>query len=364
MDNVLEIKYDGKPCYRIALEHDYSRLSEYVDDIGKKYGRICIVSDTNVAPLYLEQVREALAHNVSEITDFVFTAGEASKNLNVVEDLYEFLVRSHLDRHDLLVALGGGVVGDLCGFAAATYLRGIDFIQMPTSLLSMVDSSIGGKTGVDFRAFKNMVGAFYMPRLVYMNLSVLRSLPPEQFASGMGEVIKHGLIADKDYLDFLIRDREKISAFDPDSILHVVKRSCEIKGHVVEIDPKEQGIRATLNFGHTIGHAIEKLSDFRLFHGQCVAVGMVAASYLSMQKGYISSDEYAIIRETIASYNLPVSVLASDYRAADVLATTKSDKKMVAGQIKFILLKKVGEAVIDTTLTDDDLLTGINEVLK
>ena len=233
MDNVLEIKYDGKPCYKIALEHDYSRLSEYVDDIEKKYGRICIVSDTNVAPLYLEQVREALAHNVSEITDFVFTAGEASKNLNVVEDLYEFLVRSHLDRHDLLVALGGGVVGDLCGFAAATYLRGIDFIQMPTSLLSMVDSSIGGKTGVDFRAFKNMVGAFYMPRLVYMNLSVLRSLPPEQFASGMGEVIKHGLIADKDYLDFLIKDREKISAFDPDSILHVVKRSCEIKGHVV-----------------------------------------------------------------------------------------------------------------------------------
>lgn len=364
MDNVLEIKYDGKPCYKIALEHDYSRLSEYVDDIEKKYGRICIVSDTNVAPLYLEQVREALAHNVSEITDFVFTAGEASKNLNVVEDLYEFLVRSHLDRHDLLVALGGGVVGDLCGFAAATYLRGIDFIQMPTSLLSMVDSSIGGKTGVDFRAFKNMVGAFYMPRLVYMNLSVLRSLPPEQFASGMGEVIKHGLIADKDYLDFLIKDREKISAFDPDSILHVVKRSCEIKGHVVEIDPKEQGIRATLNFGHTIGHAIEKLSDFRLFHGQCVAVGMVAASYLSMQKGYISSDEYAIIRETIASYNLPVSVLASDYKAADVLATTKSDKKMVAGQIKFILLKQVGEAVIDTTLTDDDLLAGINEVLK
>ncbi|MDD6551273.1 MAG: 3-dehydroquinate synthase [Lachnospiraceae bacterium] len=364
MNDILEIKYDGRPCYNIVLENDFSRLAYFLDKTGKKYQRICIVSDTNVAALYIDDVHEALRDCAGEITQFVFQAGEASKNLNVVEDLYENLIKAHFDRKDLLVALGGGVVGDLTGFAAATYLRGIDFIQMPTSLLSMVDSSIGGKTGVDFRAFKNMVGAFYMPRLVYMNLSVLKSLPAEQFRSGMGEVIKHGLIADRDYFDFLIRDREKICAFDPEAIFHVVKRSCEIKGAVVEEDPKEQGIRATLNFGHTIGHAVEKLSKFSLFHGQCVAVGSVAASYLSMKKGYLSEDDYKQIRKTFEDYGLPVSVDSSRYQAAEILKTTKSDKKMQAGRIKFILLEQIGKAVINTSLTDTDLLEGINEILR
>jgi len=364
MEDKLEIKYDGKPCYNIVLEDDFGRLADFLNQTGKKYGRICIVSDTNVASLYIDDVRDALYRCASLITQFVFQAGEPSKNLNVVEDLYEHLIREHFDRKDLLVALGGGVVGDLTGFTAATYLRGIDFIQIPTSLLSMVDSSIGGKTGVDFRSFKNMVGAFYMPRLVYMNLSVLRSLPDEQFQSGMGEVIKHGLIADSAYLDFLIENRERIVSFDPESIFHVVKRSCEIKGAVVEEDPKEQGIRATLNFGHTIGHAVEKLSNFSLFHGQCVAIGSVAASYLSMKKGCISEDDYKKIRKVFSDYKLPTSVSASSYNAADILRTTKSDKKMQAGKIKFILLEKIGKAVIDTSLDDEFILEGINEILK
>lgn len=360
----LQINYEGSPCYRIALTHDYSRLLDYISKTGRTYSRICIVSDSNVSELYLDAVKDTLCHAASLVTQFVFRAGEASKNLDVVEDLYEFLIKSHFDRHDLLVALGGGVVGDLCGFTAATYLRGIDFIQMPTSLLSMVDSSIGGKTGVDFRAFKNMVGAFYMPRLVYMNLSVLESLPADQLASGMGEVIKHGLIADKAYLNFLIDKRQKIRSFDPDAMLTVVKRSCQIKGRVVETDPKEQSIRATLNFGHTIGHAVEKLSDFSLSHGQCVALGMNAASYLSMKKGYISSDDYRMILDLISSYDLPLSVPADRYDAEKILATTKSDKKMACGHIRFILLKEIGEAMIDTGLTDQDLLTAIDQILK
>lgn len=363
MNNTLEIKYDEKPCYRIVLEHDFNRLSEYLSDTGHKYQRICIVSDTNVAHLYIDEVHDMLSSFAVGITHFVFQAGEASKNLSVVEDLYEHLIRYHFDRKDLLIALGGGVVGDLTGFAAATYLRGIDFIQVPTSLLSMVDSSIGGKTGVDFRSFKNMVGAFYMPRLVYMNLSVLHSLPEEQFRSGMGEVIKHGLIADRDYFDFLIKEREKISAFDPEAIFHVVKRSCEIKGRVVEEDPKEQGIRATLNFGHTIGHAIEKLSKFSLFHGQCVAIGSVAASFLSVKKGYLSEADYRLIRQTFSDYGLPVSVSAQKFHSDEILKTTKSDKKMQAGRIKFILLESIGKAVIDTSLTDNDLTDGISDIL-
>ena len=364
MEERIEIKYDGKPCYDIVLEKDFSRLAYFLNQTGRKYQRICIVSDTNVASYYIDEVREALTPASGEITQFVFQAGEASKNLNVVEDLYENLIKAHFDRKDLLVALGGGVVGDMTGFAAATYLRGIDFIQVPTSLLSMVDSSIGGKTGVDFRAFKNMVGAFHMPRLVYMNLSVLKTLPDDQFKSGMGEVIKHGLIADRDYFDFLIKKREKICAFDPESILHVVKRSCEIKGAVVEQDPKEQGIRATLNFGHTIGHAVEKLSKFTLFHGQCVAVGSVAAAYLSMKKGLLTQTDYEQIRQVISDYGLPVSVSSDLFHADEILKTTKSDKKMQAGRIKFILLEQIGKAVIDTSLSDTDLLEGINEILK
>ena len=364
MEDILGIKYDGRPCYDIVLENSFDRLSHFLNATGKKYQRICIVSDTNVASLYIDEVREALRESAGEIHQFVFQAGEASKNLNVVEDLYENLIKAHFDRNDLLVALGGGVVGDLTGFAAATYLRGIDFIQMPTSLLSMVDSSIGGKTGVDFRAFKNMVGAFYMPRLVYMNLSVLNSLPEEQFRSGMGEVLKHGLIADRDYYDFLTNNRDKILGFDPEAIFHVVKRSCEIKGAVVEEDPKEQGIRATLNFGHTIGHAVEKLSKFSMFHGECVSVGSVAASYLSMKKGYLSEDDFIRIKKSFGEYGLPVSVDGRRYHADEILKTTKSDKKMQGGKIKFILLKEIGKAVIDTSLSDYDLLEGINEILR
>ena len=264
----------------------------------------------------------------------------------------------------MLVALGGGVVGDLCGFTAATYLRGIRFIQVPTTLLSQVDSSIGGKTGVDFDAYKNMVGAFHMPQLVYTAAASLLTLTEEQFACGMGEVIKHGLIMDAGYYEWLQEHREEILARDLSICEQMILISCRIKRDVVEQDPTEQGIRGILNFGHTLGHAIEKLMDFKLLHGQCVALGSIAAAYLSAGRGEITVDEAVQIRNVFEEFGLPVSIKDFGLAKEAVIAATKNDKKMDSGKIKFILLHRIGEAFIDRTVTDEqmeqslDLLMG------
>ena len=266
-----------------------------------------------------------------------------------------------MDRKGLLVALGGGVVGDLTGFGAATYLRGIDFIQVPTTLLAQVDSSVGGKTGVDFQQYKNMVGAFHQPRLVYMNMVSLRSLPAKEFACGMGEILKTGLICDGDFFRFVCSSQSAIEQMDIDVLSRMIRRCCEIKAGVVERDPKEQGERALLNLGHTVGHAVEKLKDFQLLHGQCVGVGLIAAAFLSMKRGLLTEQEYEEIRRGCQAFDLPLSV--DSLNEEDVLAATKKDKKMEAGHIKFILMDGIGKSFIDKTVTDQELLQAIREIL-
>ena len=259
------------------------------------------------------------------------------------------------------MALGGGVVGDLTGFTAATFLRGIDFIQIPTTLLSQVDSSVGGKTGVDFNSYKNMVGAFYMPRLVYMNLGTLMTLDDDNFACGMGEVIKSALIANKEFFDWLMTSSDKLLSKDFSALEHAVYECCTIKGHVVEVDPKEKGIRAYLNYGHTLGHAIEKLCEFKLGHGQCVALGMVCAGYLSVKLDNITQEEHDNVIECLKLYNLPTKV--SGLNAESILEASKSDKKMTGKKIKFTVLKAIGEADSYLDFTDEDLLEAIDVVL-
>ena len=205
--------------------------------------------------------------------------------------MYEFLIKNHFDRNDILIALGGGVVGDLTGYTAATYMRGIDFIQIPTTLLSQVDSSIGGKTGVDLKSYKNMVGAFHHPKLVYINVKTLNSLPRREFSSGMAEIIKHGLIMDKEYFVWLNNNSNHIKSLDTKILVEMIYGSCFIKKTVVEEDPNEKGLRAILNFGHTIGHAIEKSKKFKLLHGECVSLGMVAALRISFDREQISYEQ-------------------------------------------------------------------------
>ena len=214
----INVKCEGKPAYDIVIESGFGGLSEAFNKLEITGRKLCIVTDSNVGPLYAEQVKNELEKTGNAVYVYTFAAGEENKTLDTVQDVYEYLIENHFDRNDCLVALGGGVVGDLTGFSAATYLRGIKFIQVPTSLLAQVDSSIGGKTGVDFRAYKNMVGAFHQPKLVYMNMSVLKSLSKRLFNSGFGEIIKHGLIKDKEYYNWLKDNAESIKALDTDAV--------------------------------------------------------------------------------------------------------------------------------------------------
>ena len=348
----------GRHAYDIDLERSFERLPDCLKALACADRKICLVTDSTVEKLYLKQVKQILESCCGQVTSFSFPAGEANKTLDTVRSLYEHLIRSHMERKDLLIALGGGVVGDLVGFAAATYLRGIDFVQIPTTLLSQVDSSIGGKTGVDFDAYKNMVGAFHQPKLVYMNLSVLDTLPEEQFSCGMGEILKHGLIRDAGYYDWILEHRERLLKRDMDAMEEMISRSCEIKRQVVEQDPCEQKDRALLNFGHTLGHAIEKQMQFRLLHGQCVALGSLAAAYISWQRGYLTEQELLNIRRGNESFSLPVSF--SGANADDIIRAARSDKKMEKGKIKFILLKKIGDATIDRTVTEKEMKAALD----
>lgn len=358
--NEMYVGKEKKDGYPIVFEDSFGRLSDAVCALDSPKHSICIVTDSNVGPLYAEAVKAELEKVFSRCLVFTFPAGEESKTLDTVTKLYEFLIENKFERKDMLAALGGGVVGDLTGFAAATYLRGIAFIQIPTTLLAQVDSSIGGKTGVDFSKYKNMVGAFYMPKLVYMNLAVLETLPQRQFYSGMAEVLKSALIKDGMFYEWLINSLYEVYDKDPQTIRLMVYNCCNIKRLVVEKDPTEQGDRALLNFGHTIGHAIEKAMNFKLLHGECVALGMVAAAFIAYKREMLTFDEYYEIRDMFVPFNLPITI--EDIDPEEILRLTKSDKKMEDGKVKFILLKKIGKAVVDHTVTDEELRAGIAEI--
>lgn len=362
MKNNLTVNYENKPAYDIVFEPDFGKLPELLCLLETKKRRFMIVTESNVGRYYLDKVKSALLSVAASVHEFVFPAGEASKNLDTVNMCYEKLIKEGFDRNDFLVALGGGVVGDLTGFVAATYLRGIRFLQVPTSLLSMVDSSIGGKTGVDLKAFKNMVGAFYQPKLVYMNLNALNTLPEREYLSGMGEIIKHGLIKNAPYYSWLKENSDKILQKDYEVIKEMIYQSCMVKKAVVEEDPKEKGERALLNFGHTIGHSIEKLMNFSLLHGECVSIGMAAASYLSMKREYLEPSEWEDILKTLKLFQQPVNV--QNLNAEEVYEVTKLDKKMDSDKIKFILLNSIGNASIDPTVTKEEMLEAIHSVIR
>ncbi len=356
----LEVSYQKKKCYDIFIEDAYEKLPAVLSELFEKDRKLCIVSDSSVCKLYGEELRTLLGTAFSTVELFSFPAGEENKHLKTVEEVYRFLIEKKFGRKDLLAALGGGVTGDLTGFAAATYMRGIDFIQLPTTLLSQVDSSIGGKTGVDFDQFKNMVGAFKMPRLVYMNTAVLQTLSERQFASGMAEVLKAGLIRDGIFYEWLITHFMEINEKDPEALEEMIRRSCEIKRIVVEKDPFEQNERALLNFGHTIGHAIEKYKNFSLLHGECVALGCVAAAFISWKRDLLSMEEYYEIRDMFVPFGLPISM--EEISSEQVLSYTKFDKKAEGSHINFILLKKIGKAFISKDVTNEEIIAAIEEI--
>lgn len=355
----LPVSFEGKKIYDIVYSNDFKALS----DFSKAYNlnlskKICIVSDSKVASYYMDAILDVVKDSYSKVISFVFPEGEKSKNLDVVRELYTKLIEEHFDRNDVLLALGGGVTGDMCGFTAATYLRGIDFIQVPTSLLADVDSSIGGKTGVDFDAFKNMVGAFHMPRLVYINLQTIKSLDKRQYFSGMGEVVKSALIKNAEFYLWLKDNINEVSSPDSleaDKLFHIINECNKIKKAVVEADPHEKtGERALLNFGHTLGHALEKYMNFSLLHGECVSIGCILATIISERKGFLTTEKSKDIIEHIKDYyNIPV--LPDSIDIAEIVKNTHNDKKVSGKSIKFILLKDIGDAFISTDVKDEDM---------
>lgn len=356
----ISIFFEKKPCYDILFSQNFDDLFPELEQLDVQKKKICIITDSVVEKMYGGDLLKRLDNVCQKAVLFSFPSGEENKNLDTVKDIYTFLIREGFERKDLLIALGGGVTGDITGYAAATYLRGIDFIQIPTTLLAQADSSIGGKTGVDFDGYKNMVGAFKMPRLVYMNLSVLKTLEERQFFSGFAEIMKHGLIKDSTFYIWLIDNMYEICARDLDVLKEMILRSCKIKKAVVEKDPLEQGDRALLNFGHTIGHAIEKAKGFQLYHGECVALGAIAAAYISWKKELIPMEEYYEIRDMFVPFYLPISV--DGIKPEEIITLIRSDKKMQQGKIRFILLNRIGKAFIDDSVTEEEILAAINEI--
>lgn len=356
----LPVLFNKKPCYDIVFSRGFEELTEELTEMGVSEKCLCIVSDSNVSALYAEVLKNQLEGSCRKVCLYPFPAGEEHKTLDTVKEIYRFLISEGFGRKDMLIALGGGVTGDITGYTAATYLRGIDYIQIPTTLLAQADSSIGGKTGVDFDGFKNMVGAFKMPRLVYMNLEVLKTLDDRQYFAGFAEIMKHGLIKDANYYEWLITNMYEICERDPEVLEEMLMKSCTIKKAVVENDPMENGDRALLNFGHTIGHAIEKAKNFELYHGECVALGAVAAAYISWKRELLSMEEYYEIRDMFVPFYLPITIDGID--PEEIVRLTRSDKKKEGAQIKFVLLKKIGKAVIDKTVTEEEILAAVKEI--
>jgi 3-dehydroquinate synthase len=351
----------GDRSYDIEIGASLEKTGERLKGLG--FGRkMALVTNPTVKQLYGRRVVDSLKAAGFMVMSIEIPDGEQYKNLDWANAIYTTLLTNAFDRTSALVALGGGVIGDLTGFAAATFMRGVPFVQVPTTLLAMVDSSVGGKTGVNHPMAKNMIGAFHQPRKVLMDLSVLASLPKEEFLSGMAEVIKYGVIRDEVFFEYLDKNREKILALDPDALEHVIRRSCEIKAEVVSRDEREGGLRAILNYGHTVGHAIEKAENYTMRHGHAVAIGMVYASRLAHKTGLCDASVPGRVEKLITSYGLPadLNTLSRRPSVAELTDTMQIDKKAEGGKVKFVLPKSIGEVVV-TKEWDERLLNGLLE---
>ena len=311
-----------------------------------------IVTDTNIAPLYAAQTAELLARAGIRAEVVSVPAGESAKSLTQANELFTRAIEMGLDRKSPIIALGGGVVGDLAGFVAATYMRGVPFIQLPTSLLAQVDSSVGGKVAVNHPLGKNLIGAFHQPDAVFMDLDVLKTLPAREIATGLGEIIKYGIICDADFFAWLEEHRADVLALEPAAAMHMIARSCAIKADVVRQDEREGGLRRILNFGHTIAHAVEKETGYaRYRHGEAVAIGMVGAADISVAMGLLSAADRRRIERLIRTMGLPYTVkgVTPDAMYEDLF----HDKKTVGGRIHWVLAEGIGKVSVHSDVPED-----------
>ena len=345
-----KITVNASKTYDVIIEEGIlCRVGEIAKEINLS-GKACIISDSNVAPLYMDRVKTSLEKSGFSVIEYVLPAGEKSKNAQTFLEILNFLARNKLSRKDTLFALGGGVVGDLSGFCAATYMRGINFVQIPTSLLACVDSSVGGKTGIDLEAGKNLVGAFYQPSAVIFDPQVLSTLPEDYFSDGMAEIIKYAMIRGRGIDTLLLEDVNS-------NLEEIITRCIEIKRDVVGEDEFEGGIRKILNFGHTAGHAIEAEADFTLSHGRCVAVGMYIVTKAWEKRGLCKEGTCDILKKMLDKFGLKT---ACPYSPEVLLERAKNDKKASGSFVDLIVPDTLGECHAEK-ITMDEFLRVLKE---
>lgn len=334
-------------------------LTEAAKDIHRRFpgSKKFIITDSHIGPLYGKKL--SLALNLSSRYVIVVPAGEKSKSRKIKDRLENKLLQLHADRHSVIIALGGGMIGDLAGFVAASLFRGVPLVQIPTSLLAQVDSSVGGKVAINHPRGKNLIGAFYQPRQVYIDPSVLGTLPEREFRSGLAEVIKYGAILDADFFNDIERNHRKILDRDHTVLISMIKRCCELKRNVVQNDERESGPRKILNFGHTIGHAIESLSHFRLHHGEAISIGMVAEAKLSTRTTGLALTDVFRLQSLLDRCQLPTEIPPS-YTLRKLLPVISFDKKNREGIVYYTLLTTIGKAIIDIPVSTKTLSTVIS----
>lgn len=341
----------------------FSVIKEEITRLGWK-GKIGIITDTNVANHYLSDCEKVIKKVCPRgYAVHILPAGEKYKNLQQIENICTTMLQEGLDRSSGIIALGGGVVGDIAGYFSASYMRGIPFVQVPTTIVSQVDASIGGKTGVNHPLGKNILGAFHQPHSVVIDLNFLKTLPERIYREGFAEIIKHGVIADEELFEYCYDNAEQLIRKDFKYLLYPIVRSCEIKADIVMKDEKEQNIRAYLNYGHTFGHAFETVTHYKTFlHGEAVALGMVTASEVAVRMGYVSEDVPLQHRKVLAKYHLPVHW--SGLPVDEVMQSMKRDKKTKAGKLRFILPRRIGEVSIESEVPEEFVHQALEKIKK
>jgi len=360
----LKVNLDKKTLLSYEIRIGKSIIDRMILLIAKnhKATRYVIVTDSNVNRHYGQILINAMTQAGMKASLMEIPAGESSKNIATVMDVTGKLLASGADRQTLLIALGGGVVGDLTGFIASVYMRSIPYIQIPTTLIGQVDSAIGGKTAVDLPQGKNLLGTFYQPRAVFADVNFLRTLPDKEFNNGLAEIIKYGIIEDEKMFKFLEENMDAVKSRDSDHLLKIIETCCRIKKSIVEIDEREQGLRRILNFGHTLGHALEAVSHYTLSHGEGVALGMIAAAKLSVKMNYLSEDELIRVEKIITQAGLPAKIPAS-FVPGKVIARLKTDKKKKDDQVHFVLVKKIGMPFVSASVSEE-LIENVLEEMK
>lgn len=362
MKNKIEVGL-GQKSYDILVGSN--QINDLNGFLQEKYSKIFIISDKNVANFHLETLKKSL--NCQESNEILVENGENSKNFQVFQEVCEEILNKNIDRKSLIIAFGGGVVGDLSGFVASVMLRGVDFVQIPTTLLACVDSSVGGKTAINSKFGKNLIGSFYQPKLVLCDLNFLKTLPKREIIAGYFEVLKYALIFDEEFFEFLDENYQKIFDLDEEILAKIILKSCEIKAKIVSEDEKEHGIRAFLNFGHTFGHSLEKEASYnsQLNHGEAVGIGMLMASEMSMNLGFLKVDDFLKIKNHIQKIypDFDLKKIKSDWNLQNLVNNLYKDKKTEKNQLNFILIEKIGKAFIEKNVDEAEFVKIIEKFI-